>query len=71
VLDDAAESGAAEIVDRLRPVMPGGQTFSAGMATWDGTETPPDLVARADAALYRAKENGRDRTESAAEPLRV
>ena len=75
VLDGASEAEAREIVDRLRPVMPGGQTFSAGTATWTGAETPLELVARADGALYRAKANGRDRTESAAEsaaePARV
>jgi diguanylate cyclase (GGDEF)-like protein len=71
VLTGATEAEAAEIVDRLRPVMPGGQTFSAGLSRWDGVETAGDLVARADAALYRAKENGRDRTESAAAPLSV
>ena len=37
------------------------------MATWDGTETSDELVARADTGLYAAKENGRNRIELAAE----
>ena len=52
------ESGTAAI-DRMRDAMPAGQTFSAGVATWDGLETIDALLARADAALYEAKEAGR------------
>jgi PleD family two-component response regulator len=33
--------------------------------TWDGTETGDELVGRADAALYEAKELGRDRIVAA------
>ena len=37
---------------------------SIGVATWDESmHTPSDLYAAADAALYRAKALGRDRTE--------
>jgi diguanylate cyclase (GGDEF)-like protein len=50
------------VLEHLRALMPNGQTCSAGMAQWDGSETATQLVARADAALYRAKETGRDRT---------
>jgi diguanylate cyclase len=53
---------AAAVIERLRPVTPAGQTFSAGVATWDTVETSDELVARADRSLYRAKEHGRDRT---------
>lgn len=53
------------VVERLRAVMPGGQTCSAGVAMWDGHESAEALLARADDALYRAKQNGRDRTERA------
>ena len=35
-------------------------TFSGGVARWDGTETSDELVARADRALYEAKNAGRD-----------
>ena len=41
--------------------VPDGQTLSVGVANWDGTEDPAALVARADAALYRAKRDGRAR----------
>jgi diguanylate cyclase len=49
------------VLDRLRAVSPDGQTFSAGIATWDTEETPEHLVSRADRALYAAKHAGRDR----------
>jgi diguanylate cyclase (GGDEF)-like protein len=62
VLPDA-DAEAAEIIERLRPVTPAGQTFSAGIATWSSDE----LVSRADAALYKAKHGGRNRTEVAAQ----
>lgn len=53
---------AATIIDRLREVTPRNQTASAGVVAWNGIESPEELVARADAALYRAKDMGRDRT---------
>ncbi|MCW2141686.1 GGDEF domain-containing protein [Actinoplanes cyaneus] len=59
---------AATILRRTLEVTPLGQTFSAGFACWDGTETAGELIARADAALYRAKEAGRNRVV-AAEPI--
>jgi PleD family two-component response regulator len=42
-------------------VTPEGQTVSAGLACWDGHESPEHLVGRADSALYAAKRGGRDR----------
>lgn len=47
---------------------------SVGIAEWVPGETPEEWLARADHALYRAKQAGRDRTEEAspaecAEPL--
>ena len=52
---------AVEVIERLRRATPGGQTCSAGVALWNRTEAPNALVSRADAALYRAKREGRDR----------
>lgn len=65
LLPAAGAALAAEVVARLRPVTPEGQTFSAGVAVWDGAEPVDVLIGRADRALYAAKGNGRDRTEIA------
>jgi len=51
---------ARDIVERLRAVMPGDQTVSAGVVCWNSRETVEELVGRADAALYEAKRMGRD-----------
>jgi diguanylate cyclase (GGDEF)-like protein len=61
LLPDADATLAHQVIDRLRDGTPLGQTFSAGVATWDGTETSDELVTRADAALYAAKQAGRNR----------
>ncbi len=61
-LPDVGGVRAGQVVDRLRGDTPLGQTFSAGVATWDGRETSDELVARADTALYVAKQSGRNRT---------
>lgn len=42
------------------------QTVSIGISTWTGSETVENFQARADAAMYRAKETGRNRVEVAA-----
>jgi diguanylate cyclase len=52
---------AEMVLDRLRDAVSHGQTCSVGVATWDTEETPAELMARADVALYRAKRAGRDR----------
>jgi diguanylate cyclase (GGDEF)-like protein len=62
------ESDAVMLVDRLRASVTEGQTCSAGVAFWDHVETPAELLARADAALYEAKVGGRDRTKLATRP---
>lgn len=92
VLPDAALDSALASVERLRLLALGIQipcseerraglrvTFSAGLAsTADGLRTLDEIVARADVALYEAKDAGRDgvrvsraRSEQASEPLRA
>jgi diguanylate cyclase (GGDEF)-like protein len=56
------------LLDRFRAATPQGQTVSIGMAHWDRSEPAEDLVARADAALYEAKEAGRDRAVTSSPP---
>jgi diguanylate cyclase (GGDEF)-like protein len=63
LLPGASAAEAVELLDRLRPLTPAGCTFSAGVATWNGTESADELIARADRTLYRAKAAGRDRVE--------
>jgi diguanylate cyclase (GGDEF)-like protein len=62
MLPSADAEQAVEALQRLRRVTPAGQTFSAGIAIWDGIETSDEIVARADVALYAAKAGGRNRT---------
>ena len=68
LLPAASAEQAREIVDRMRLATPLGQTFSAGIARWNGAETSDELTARADAALYQAKNGGRNRCVEA-EPV--
>jgi diguanylate cyclase (GGDEF)-like protein/PAS domain S-box-containing protein len=65
-LPDCGESEAPPVLDRLRLTVPDGQTCSFGHATWDGEESPLQLVARADRALYAAKAAGRNQIVGAA-----
>jgi diguanylate cyclase (GGDEF)-like protein len=62
ILPGCGPEKAATIVDRLRALTPSGQTTSAGVVCWSGTESAEALVAQADLALYEAKRGGRDRT---------
>ena len=66
LLPGATADQAEEILGRLRDATPAGQSFSAGVAIWDGEETSDELIARADKALYQAKASGRRRTAVAA-----
>ena len=60
---------AVAVIERLRAATPAGQTCSAGIACWDGEESGEELMARADAALYRAKAAGRDRSSVCLPPM--
>jgi diguanylate cyclase (GGDEF)-like protein len=55
---------ARHVLDRLAEVTPAGQTFSAGVASWNGQETSDELVSRADRLLYGAKQAGRNRVHA-------
>ena len=70
LLLDADAALAHLVVERIRAAWAAvepGVTFSAGIATHDPTGRPAraTVLADADAALYRAKAEGRDRSESA------
>jgi diguanylate cyclase (GGDEF)-like protein len=52
---------AQQMLERLRGCLLEGQTCSAGVCRWDGSESAESLIARADTALYSAKEAGRNR----------
>jgi diguanylate cyclase (GGDEF)-like protein/PAS domain S-box-containing protein len=57
---------AEALIERLRGGLPGGVTFSAGVAGWDRHIGGRALVDQADRALYDAKAAGRDRVVIAA-----
>jgi len=61
ILRNCTLPDAALALERLREATPDGQTCSVGLAAWDGRETPLQLLARADDALYTSKKHGRDR----------
>lgn len=75
ILPETATDTAAKVVDRLRMIIadtewnsisPGiAVTMSAGVATLRHDETPENLLLRADVALYRAKDRGRNKIERA------
>ncbi len=52
---------AAGVLERLRIATPHGATASVGVAERQSGEDVADVLARADAALYAAKDAGRDR----------
>jgi diguanylate cyclase (GGDEF)-like protein len=66
VLKNASERGALSMLKRLNVLwteFAPPTTYSAGVAVYEPGETPAIVLARSDAALYRAKTNGRDRVE--------
>ena len=62
VLPGTESDQAVQLVHRLRALVPDRQTFSAGVATWNGQETGIEVLQRADQALLQAKKAGRNRT---------
>jgi diguanylate cyclase (GGDEF)-like protein len=70
VLPDCSQELAVSTADRLRAVVAPETSCSAGVATWGLSETPGQLVDRADQALYRAKEAGRAGTAVSEAPGR-
>lgn len=58
--DTDAEACLA-VVERLREHIPHNQRCSTGIAVYHPGESADDLLQRADQALYRAKDDGRDR----------
>ena len=62
LLPDCDLDQAQEVLQRVRAATPNEQTASAGVVKYDGRETADSLVARADAAMYRAKHAGRSTT---------
>jgi len=73
VLSGTSTRGAIEIAERIRkeiadltvPGCPKPITISLGVASWMAGEAPEVFVARADTALYNAKNAGRNRVEAA------
>ena len=61
LLPECDLEAAVEVIERLRASVPLGERCSAGVACWDGRETPLALITRADGLLYEAKDAGRDR----------
>lgn len=67
-IDDAiavAERMRKEIAEITLSGCPRQITVSLGVASWTTGETPDEIVARADATLYVAKNAGRNRVEAA------
>jgi diguanylate cyclase (GGDEF)-like protein len=61
LLPDTDDRTSAQVVARLRACVTNGSTCSAGIAVRRSREPWESVIARADRALYDAKEAGRDR----------
>lgn len=62
LLPDTTAHDGYTAIERLRAATPDGQTVSAGLALRRPGESGAELIRRADAFLYQAKQSGRDRT---------
>ncbi len=62
LLPSCTREQADEVIERVRAATPSGESASAGVVQYDLRESPDSLLARADAALYRAKHAGRGLT---------
>ena len=60
---------ASTVVNRLCAATPEGRTCSAGVTSWNGSESAFSLVERAEGALKRAQDGGRNRVEVVGAPL--
>ncbi|MFA9444063.1 putative bifunctional diguanylate cyclase/phosphodiesterase [Egicoccus sp. AB-alg6-2] len=63
MLPGMTPDAAGELVDQLRALLPAPVTGSAGVTEWCPGDTPSQLRARTDGALFQAKRSGRDRTQ--------
>jgi hypothetical protein len=63
-----SQAESVAILDRVRAATPLGETVSIGVVQWDGEQTPEQLIGGADDALYRAKDQGRDRVVATPPP---
>jgi diguanylate cyclase (GGDEF)-like protein len=68
LLPQTSLEDALRVVERIRAATPAPVTCSVGVAAFDKSEGPGELLARADAALYRAKRGGRNRVEGSEPP---
>lgn len=60
-LPQTSPAQAADVLDRVRNVLPPGSTCSVGQTMWHPNESLSTCIARADLALYDAKRSGRNR----------
>ena len=60
-LEGCSAEDAQALLERIKDQLPGGSTFSAGIAITNGNETTAAVLERADKALYAAKRAGRNR----------
>ncbi len=64
VLPDCAPDVSRRIAERLRDAVPDEQSCSTGIACWDGSDSADELIAKADAAMYRTKSPSADTVEA-------